>query len=77
MATATLEFKAQTDLVPDDLRVRVFRKMLSAFYVEERLKSFAKQGNSREATTVLRGKVPAGNPNRYVTYVAIGRSEGI
>jgi len=44
MATATLELEAQADLVPIDLQVRVFRKMLTAFYIEERLKSFAKQG---------------------------------
>jgi 2-oxoisovalerate dehydrogenase E1 component len=45
MATATLELiETKVNLVPHETRIRVFRKMLTAFYVEERLKAFAKQG---------------------------------
>ena len=44
MATATLEFQIKTDLIAPDMRIRVFRGMLTAYYVEERMKVLAKQG---------------------------------
>lgn len=44
MATATLNFNRQVASVPETLQIRIFRKMLTALYVEERLKVFAKQG---------------------------------
>ena len=44
MTTAILEFEPKVDLVPREIKIRVFRKMLTALYVEERLKTFSKQG---------------------------------
>ena len=44
MTTAILEFEPKLDLVPREIKIRVFRKMLTALYVEERMKTFSKQG---------------------------------
>lgn len=44
MATATLDLGAHLSPVPHEFRIRAFRKMLTAYYVEERMKVFAKQG---------------------------------
>ncbi len=44
MTAAIPDFECKADPVPQELRVRVFRKMLTAYYVEERVKAFAKQG---------------------------------
>jgi 2-oxoisovalerate dehydrogenase E1 component len=44
MATATLNLKQAPAAVPSEFSLRFFRKMLTAYYVEERMKVLAKQG---------------------------------
>ena len=44
MATLTVSQPQAGPIVPDELTLNLYRKMLTAFYVEERMKIFARQG---------------------------------
>lgn len=44
MATAAIDQRHQESVLPDDFSLMLYRKMLTVFYVEERMKAFARQG---------------------------------
>jgi hypothetical protein len=52
MKTAILEIEPKVGRVPREIKLRVFRKMLTSLYVEERIKTFAKQGKCTFAASM-------------------------